>query len=101
MTDTRANLMILNNRCEFWFNGANVAAPVAVCPVARLADTLDAVGADSVAVEFHTTAKAEDVAADLRKYGKRLSGIVGKWAASAWAPKVEGGVVYTCTLNRR
>jgi hypothetical protein len=102
---TAANLLVLNKRCEFWFNGQNVAAPLAACSVRDLPAVLDQVGAAELSVEFHTTSNPDDVAADRKKYGKRLAGIGPNWTRGEWSPKVVRGHtldhVYACTLIRR
>lgn len=101
-TITATNLL-LNTRCEFFYETQNAFVPMAKCAAKDLAETLDAVAGDAVAVEFHTVRDEKAQAADLKKFTRRLSALSG-WSFTPWANQVVRGYVldttFVCELRR-
>lgn len=101
-TITATNLL-LSTRCEFFYETQNAFVPMAKCAAKDLAETLDMVAGDVVAVEFHTVRDAKAQAADLKKFTKRLAGLAG-WTITPWVNQVIRGhaldTTFVCELRR-
>lgn len=99
------NKLILNKRCELWLDTDKYAAPVAHCQAGKLLETLNSHAGNVVTAEFNTTSKPEEVASDIKKFGRRITAISAGWDATEWMPKQVRGIVidtvYCCTLNRK
>lgn len=100
----QANWVFFSKVCEFWFMNDNAAVPFTQCAVSAFAETLDAIGGDEVKVQFRTTEDPKEIAADVKKFSKRLAGVSPQWAVSAWEVEVIKGFPQTgyriCTLTR-
>lgn len=100
-----ANYLLLSKVCEFWFMGENVAVSLGKCSTSDLANMIDEVGGDSVVVKFHTTTSEKEVAADIRKFSKRLAAVSAGWIVGGWQIEVVKGYPKTtqrmCVLTRK
>lgn len=100
-----ANYLLLSKVCEFWFMADNAAVPFVKCNSGELAETLNAIGGDRVVVEFRTTSDPKEVAADIRKFSKRLAAVSANWVVGEWQIEVINGYPQTaqrmCILTRK
>lgn len=68
----QVNSVLLNKRCECYFEGMNVFAPVRHGSVEVAAEAIAELGADSITVKARVSSNPKHVAADQRTFAKRL-----------------------------
>ena len=101
MKAVKANLIILNKRCEFVYDEGNAWAPMGHYRVADLAERMNALCGESAVIEFRSSDRHE--AEDKAKFRARLNQ-VGGWTFSDWQPQVVRGhvvsAVWQCVATR-
>lgn len=99
-TIANPNLLQLNTRCELYYSGANVFAPMGRCNAKDLADTLDAFEVVDLVVEFRGSRDEKALAREVATYSKRLRAMDGRYAFTGFEPKVIDGYVQTTMTGR-
>lgn len=69
---TVINLVVLNKRCESYFDGENAFAPFAHGSVETVAAAIAEHGAAKIKVQARTSSDPENAACDLVTYNRRL-----------------------------